>query len=287
MTHESQRSMNHGTTAPLHHRTTAPPHYGTALITGASEGIGHALARLMAADGWNLVVTARREELLGELAADLMSRFEMRVEIISADLSQPQAPELLISQIENRGIALDALVNNAGFGYYGSFKDQDLTRLEAMVEVNIQALMRLTRLVLPGMIARGRGRMMNIASTASFQPVPLSGVYAATKAFVLSFSLALTEELRGSGVSVSCVCPGVTRTGFQRAAGADYLERAKGKVMSPEEVAQIGYRAMMKGRPLVVTGVPNKLMAFGTRLAPKMLVTRLARKIMEGNLRGK
>jgi hypothetical protein len=255
-----------------------------ALITGASEGIGLELARLMASEGWNLILVARREAILREISTELFRRHSVICEAIAADLAIPASPERIHHITQAKGLKIDALINNAGFGYYGFFQEQNIDRLAAMVEVNITALMRLTRLFLPDMLARGSGMIMNIASTASYQPVPLSGVYAATKAFVLSWSLALAEELKGTGVTVTTVCPGVTRTGFQKAAGADYLERARGRVMTAEEVAQIGYRAMMKGKRLVVAGLHNKMMAQGNRLASHALAAKVAKMVMEGNL---
>jgi len=236
----------------------------------------------MAADGWNLILVARRGEILSQLAGDLIAKYGVKAAVITADLSKPEAAGEIVAKLADHNVKIDALINNAGFGYYGWIVEQDIEPLERMIEVNISSLLRLTRLIVPGMKERGRGWVMNVASTASFQAVPSSGVYAATKAFVLSFSVALSTELTGTGVSVTCLCPGVTRTGFARVAGAKHLDTDFRGAMTAKDVAQQGYQAMIKGKQIVVTGGINKFLALATRFAPRSFAAKLAMKVMKG-----
>lgn len=253
----------------------------TALITGASEGIGRELARVMAKEGWNLVLVARREEILTELAAGLIVEHGVKCAVIAVDLAEPESVGMIAQKLRERNVAVDALINNAGFGRYGLFADVDETAFRSMIEVNVTALTNLTRAMLPGMIERKRGWVMNVGSTASFQPVPFSAVYGATKAFVLSFSEALATELEGTGVTVTCVCPGVTETGFARVAGASKQEVDFRGALSAGEVARLGYAAMMKGKRTVVTGGMNAVLAFGTRLISRKMAAGIAFKLMK------
>jgi len=252
----------------------------TALITGASEGIGLELAKVMAAKQWDLVLVARREDVLARLAADLILRYGIAAAVLPADLSEPQAPVEIYAKLQRQGILPDALINNAGFGYYGMFAGQEWDRLDRMLQVNIAALTHLTNLFLPAMIERGSGRIINVASTASFQAVPTNAVYAATKAYVLSISEALATELQGTGVTVTCLCPGVTITGFQRVAGAEHLSKDFRGAMDAATVAKEGYRAMMQGRRLFINGGMNRTLAFLTRFAPRRLATEAAFRVM-------
>ncbi len=253
----------------------------TALITGASEGIGYELAKIMAADGWNLVLVARREDILRDLATNLILKHGIKCAAVPADLSNPKSVTNIIEKLSDHKVKIDALINNAGFGYYGMFDGQTFEPLQSMIEVNISSLISLTKAFLPGMIERKHGLVMNVASTAAFQPVPTNAVYGATKAFVLSFSEALATELKGTGVTVTCLCPGVTRTGFARVAGADHLDVDFRGAMSADGVARLGYRAMMAGRRTVVTGGMNKFLAFCTRLAPRSLAANVAFALMK------
>lgn len=253
----------------------------TALITGASEGIGRELARIMAADGWNLVLVARREDLLANLATSLIVEYNVKCAVIAADLADPKIVPKITEKLSERKVAIDALINNAGFGQYGLFAKVDDAPFRSMVEVNITALIGLTRALLPEMIERGRGRVMNVASTAAFQPIPTNAIYGATKAFVLSFSEALATELTGTGVTVTCLCPGVTRTGFARVAGASHLDTDFRGAMSAEEVARQGYDAMMAGKRTIVTGRVNAFLAFCTRLVPRSLAANIAYRLMK------
>ena len=188
---------------------------GTALITGASSGIGLELAKLFARDGYELVLVARRVERLEELGRELTQRHGVRCHTISVDLAQPDAAAEIVRRLEGAGPAVDVLVNNAGFGVLGPLATTEPETAGRMIRVNIEALTQLTRALLPGMLARRRGRILNVASTAGFAPGPLMAVYYATKAYVISFSEALAEELRGTGVTVTVLCPGPTRTEFQ------------------------------------------------------------------------
>jgi len=256
-----------------------------ALITGASSGIGAELARIHASRGGDLIVTARRQKELERLKADLESRHGSRVHVIVKDLVEPDAPQAIYDDLSSRGLRIDYLINNAGFGYYGLFYQQDWARNEAMIKVNILALAALTRLFLPDMIARRSGRILNVASMAGFLPGPLQAVYYATKAFVVSFSEAIANELAGAGVTVTALCPGPVETEFARQAGT-LDARGFARMASACEVAQAGYDAMLRGRTMIVPCLLNKLTIHGLlRLAPRSLATRISRSLMEKRLR--
>ena len=251
----------------------------TALITGASGGIGLDLARLLAADKYNLILVARNADKLGQIAVELRDKHKIQAVAVPIDLADPAAPEELFHLLEERGIGIDVLINNAGFGTHGLFADSDPVAELQMIQVNIVALVHLTRLLLPGMIANQRGRIMNVASTAAFQPGPFMAGYYASKAFVLSFSEAIASELQGSGVTVTALCPGPTDTGFQKRAGVEDSPLFKWNTMNSVDVARIGYQGMLKGKRVVITGFKNKTLAFATRFAPRNLVTSIARKL--------
>lgn len=255
---------------------------GTVLITGASGGIGLELARLFARDGWNLVLVARRADRLDALAGELRGRFGVSAEVIPADLSVPGAPGEIDAALRAPSIEVDVLVNNAGFGVYGPFAATGLEAELGMIQVNVTSLTHLTKLLLPGMIRRRRGRILNVASTAAFQPGPLMAAYYATKAYVLSFSEALSEELEGSGVIVTALCPGPARTGFQAAAGmqSSKLFRRIG-VLDAVTVARAGYAGLMKGKRVVVPGLVNRVLAQSVRFAPRRLLTAIVRRMQE------
>jgi len=253
---------------------------GTALITGASSGIGADLARLFAREGHDLVLVARDEARLRALGDDVARRDGIRAEVMAVDLADPGAPREIIRRLGEREIVLDVLVNNAGFGTYGPFAATDLGRQLQMLQVNVVALTHLTGLVLPAMLSRRRGRILNVASTAAFQPGPFMAVYYATKAYVLHFTEALAAELgEGTGVSVTALCPGPTRTGFQAAAGIEGTRLLRSAlVMESEAVARAGYRGLMEGKPVVIPGVKNRMVAWAVRLLPRAAVTRLVRR---------
>ena len=255
---------------------------GTALITGASSGIGLELAKLFARDGYDLVLVARRREKLETLGKDLTTRHGIRCTAIAADLADPTAPAEIARQLAAASVAVDVLVNNAGFGELGLFADTDLDTVRRMIEVNVTALTVLTKLFLPGMLARRRGRILNVASTAGFAPGPLMAVYYATKAYVISVSEALSEELRGSGVSVTVLCPGPTITEFQAVAHMESarLFRMPG-VMDAQSVARAGYAGLMRGKRMVVPGLLNQVLPLVIRFSPRAMVVRVARFFQE------
>ncbi len=251
----------------------------TALITGASSGIGLDLARLFAKDGHDVVLVARSEGKLREIAAELERVFGVTAHVIVADLAQADAPRRVVEQLP---VAIDVLVNNAGLGVAGPFAERDLDKQLEMIAVNVAALTALTGLLLPPMIARRRGRVLNVASTAAFQPGPLMAVYYATKAYVLSFSEAIADELRDSGVTVTALCPGPTATGF--AAAAEMTESRLFNVMKPSssaDVARAGYEGMKRGKRIVIPGVKNWMVAESVRFSPRRMVTTIARKLQE------
>jgi len=248
-----------------------------AVVTGASAGIGLTLARQLAAAGAHLVLTARRKDRLDELAARLHAEHGTSVEVCPADLAQPEAPEAIFSFTQGKGIAVDVLVNNAGFGAYGGFQEIPVARQLEMVQVNVSAVVHLTHLYLPAMLARRRGYILILASTAGFQAVPYIATYAATKSFDLFFAEALSEEVRGTGVQVTALCPGATSTEFQQVAQQpDYSFRSP---ENPEQVARVGLDALARGKPLVISGTRNRVMMESQRLAPRRLVTSMAAKI--------
>lgn len=253
----------------------------TALVTGASSGIGEALARVHAERGGNLVVVARRQEKLETLKAELENAHGITVHVLPKDLTDPDAPRQIHDELDARGVPVDYLINNAGFGYRGLFHEQDWTQNEAMIKLNILALAGLTHTFLPQMIDRGSGRVLNVASMAGFVPGPLQAVYYATKAFVISFSEAVANELAGTGVTVTVLCPGPTETEFTRRAemvGVRLLE----KMASAREIAQVGYNAMLKGKTVVVPGLFSKFTIHGLlRLSPRRLTTGISRALME------
>jgi uncharacterized protein len=252
----------------------------TVLITGASGGIGYELAKLFARDHYNLVLVARSREKLAHIANELQQH-AVTVKTIVLDLAAPPAPKFLFDQLHNEGIAVDVLINNAAFGVHGKFAQMPEPEILGQIELNIAALTKLTRLFLPPMIARRSGRIMNVASTAGFQAGPLMAVYYASKAYVISFSEAIANELRNSGVTVTCFCPGATHTGFARRAGIEESRIFKLGAMNAEKVALDGYRAVMEGRGLAISGAHNWVVAQSTRFAPRKMVTAVSRWIAE------
>lgn len=250
----------------------------TALITGASNGIGLDLARLFAKDGYDLFLVARREDRLREIAAELERDHAITATVIAADLSRPDAPDAVIAATNHAQI--DVLVNNAGIGFQGRFDQLDLQRQMDTVQVNVSALTHLTRLVLPAMVARNSGRILNVGSTSAFQPGPMMAVYYATKAYVLSLSEALSEELAETGVTITALCPGPTQTGFAEAADMTKTRLFTSRPpMDSMAVAREGYAAMKKGQRIVVTGALNKILAQSVRLTPRRVVTKITKMI--------
>lgn len=253
---------------------------GFALITGASSGIGLEFAKLCAAGGYDVVLLARRATRLDQLAADLAKAHGVKARALAADLSDPTAPPAIFAQLS--GTPIDILINNAGFGAFGEFATMPEEQIFGQINLNIIALTQLTKLFLPAMVQRRSGRIMNVASTAGFQPGPLMAVYYATKAYVISFSEAIANELANSGVTVTCFCPGATHTGFATRAGNDKSRLFKQLgAMSAERVALDGYRAVMEGRTLAISGAQNWLVAQSTRFGPRKLVTAISRWVTE------
>jgi uncharacterized protein len=253
----------------------------TALITGASFGIGLELARIFAREGHNLVLVARNADKLRQLASELEKAHGTRSLILATDLTEPGAPAYLIDQTTRADIQVDVLVNNAGFGQYGLFAENDLEECLRQIQLNVTALTHLTRLYLPAMIERESGRILNVASTAAFQPGPLMAVYFATKAYVLHLSEALSNELKGTGVTVTCLCPGATATEFHKRAKATGQRMLKFGSMDARTVAEDGYRALMAGKPVVISGFKNWLVAQSVRFSPRSLVAAIARATQE------
>jgi len=251
----------------------------TVLVTGASSGIGLELARCFAADGCRLVLIARKGNVLEEVAAELRKAHKIQAQVFTADLAQPEAPVRLLAHLQSAGLKVDVLVNNAGFGAQGKFAELPLERQLAMLQVNITSLTHLTGLLLPGMIERRRGGVLNVASTAAFQPGPGMAVYYASKAYVLSFSEALAEELAGTGVTVTAVCHGPTTTNFGIAANMKTLGLVQKVSMTAEAVARQGHRAYRDGKVVVINGFRNAFPAFLVRLLPRAVVRKIARRL--------
>jgi hypothetical protein len=248
----------------------------TALVTGASTGIGRAFAERLAADGADLVLVARRQELLDALADRLRDQHGVSVHVLPSDLSVPGAARSLIDRLDAAGVVVDLLVNNAGFATHGDVATADVTRLLEQVELNCISVVDLTARLLPGMLARGRGAIVNVASTVAFQPVPHMAVYGATKAFVLSFTEALWSEVRSGGVQVLAVCPGATDTPFFDVVGAE--EAGAGRRRSPEQVVDTAMRALARGGPSVVDGRLNTLVSRLPRLLSRRTVLGIAER---------
>ena len=252
----------------------------TALITGASGGIGLELARCFARGGYKLVLVARTAEALDKAAASFTSEFGVSVVPIAHDLGRPGAGAELAQILNARGLDIDVLVNNAGFGAAGPFETSGREAQLGMIDLNVRALVELTHLFWPRILAKKRGGVLNVASTAAFQPGPFMAVYCATKAFVLSFTEALWEEARGTGVHVSCLCPGPTESGFHKRAGTDKTWLHRGGMMSAARAAELGYRAFQANRRVKVAGTGNAIMAGTVGFVPRGIVLRVARQLL-------
>jgi len=249
----------------------------TVLITGASSGIGREFAERFAADKANLVLVARSEDKLDQLAAKLRQQAGVDVRVIAKDLTDPAAPQAISDQLDADGVSVDVLVNNAGFGAAGTVAGLPLERQINMIELNVTVLTHLTRLFLPGMLRRRRGGVLNVASTAAFQPGPHMAVYFATKAYVLSFTEALAVELSGTPVRATCLAPGPTHTGFGAEAGMENSRLFKLGAMDPRTVAAAGHRAFRRGKVIVVPGLRNKLGTLSARFVPRAVVRRFVK----------
>lgn len=265
---------------------STPVYRQTALVTGASGGIGLELAKLLAKDGFNLILVDIRARELAE-SRDILQGIhpEIVIETIQEDLSKPEAAAHIHDLVSGNGAGVDVLINNAGFGTFGNFWDTDWAREARMLNLHVLTLTHMTKLFLAGMLSRGRGHILNVSSVAGFQPSPLMAVYNASKAYVLSFSEAIANELKGTGIRVTVLCPGLTRTGFQATVGVGKPEMTASNWISssPEEVARIGYEAMKKGKTVAIPGWLNYFLAHAHRFLPRNTVTGLVRKVQEKN----
>src|SRR6266568_282065 len=253
-----------------------------ALITGASEGIGRELAKCFAGHKHHLILVARSEEKLKRLAGEISTAHGVCGSSIVQDLSDPDGAPNVRKRVQELSLAVDFLVNNAGVGTYGLFAETDLERELRMMQLNMVSLTALTKLFLPEMLKRRQGRILNVASTAAFQPGPLMAVYYASKAYVLSFSEALANELRGTGVNVTALCPGPTESGFQKRANMEDSKLFSGrKIMDAATVARAGYRGLMAGKTVVIPGIRNRLLVETIRFSPRSMVTQIVRNMQE------
>lgn len=256
-------------------------HKETVLITGASGGIGKELAELFAKEGRNLVLVARSMENLMEVKKEIESKYNVTITIFSKDLSIEAEIVSLFDEVNEQNLQIDYLVNNAGFGLYGEFINTDLGKELNMIDLNIRTVTHLTKLFLPGMVERNNGGVMNIASTASFQPGPLMSVYYATKAYVLSFTEALQNEMKGTNIRITAVCPGPTETNFGNRASMHESRLFQGAIGDVKDVAKTAYDGFFSGKTIVIPGLSNKLLAGSVRFMPRKFVTSIVRKIQE------
>lgn len=260
----------------------SPEEKPVALITGASRGIGLELAKECAKHGHDVVLVARRQDALEAAAGAIEGKYSVRATVIAADVSNADARAEIFSSTQDQKIEIGLLINNAGFGLGGEFLETDIERELEMIQVNVAAPTHLTKLFLPAMVKRRSGRIMQVASTASFQPGPLMSVYYASKAYLLSFSQAIAEELRNTGVTVTALCPGATATDFAETAQVSNTRLfQKLGVANAEDIARYGYKAMMRGDRVAIHGWRDKLMVQSERLAPRRLVTAIARRVQE------
>ncbi|MBI3233458.1 MAG: SDR family oxidoreductase [Bacteroidetes bacterium] len=254
----------------------------TALITGASNGIGLELAKVHAQHGDNLVLVARNLSKLNELKTEIEKQYKVEVYVIGKDLAKHNSAQEVYDEIKTKNIEIDYLINNAGFGDFGMFTETDWNKEEQMIDLNIKTLTQFTKLFVKDMAKRKSGKIMNVASTAAFQSGPTMAVYYATKAYVLSFSEALSNEVSDKGVTVTILCPGATESGFQAAAEMQESKLVKGrKLPSSKEVAIYGYNAMMKGKVIAIHGLMNAIMANAVRFIPRAWVVKVTRMIQD------
>ena len=249
----------------------------TALITGASEGIGYELVKLFAKDGYDCVLAARNKQKMDQLAAEVEKRFGITTRVIAKDLSLPESAQEIFDELNTAGILVDVLINNAGLGLCGDFAKSDMNMNMHLLQVNLLTLTKLTWLFLPGMLKRKSGKIMNVGSIASFAPSPNFALYNASKAYVLFFSEALREELKGTGVSVTCLCPGATATHWQARAGAVGIRLNKLRRVDAKTVAETGYKGLMKNKRVVIPGLDNKITVLSSQLAPRAMILKVTR----------
>ena len=255
-----------------------------ALVTGASSGFGYEFCHLLAEDGYDLVVVARRKEKLDELATIIQQKYARTVHVLVVDLTEDSSTEKLYQSIKGQGIQIEVLINNAGVGRFGNFHEMDQQSDDEMIKLNISALTSLTKLFVKDMIKNGSGRILNVASLAAFQPAgPMMAVYYASKAYVLSFTRSLRSELKGTGVTITALCPGPTRTEFGQTDHVQTTRMFKIANTSSRQVAEAGYNAMMKNRATVVPGLLNKLLAIGGELPPRIIALQINKFLLGGN----
>ncbi|MFW6288054.1 MAG: SDR family NAD(P)-dependent oxidoreductase [bacterium] len=252
----------------------------TVLITGASSGIGMEFSRLFASEGYDLILVARRENILKELSRELIKGYKIRVSILSVDLSLETAAEDIFEEIKDRGLSVDILINNAGLSIYGGFSKTDLEDELNLIKVNMISLTKLTKLAVREMLKKGSGKILNIGSTASFGPGPLNAIYCASKAYVLSFSEAIAKELEDTDISVTTLCPGATETEFAENAGITETRLFKSSTMSAKKVVRVGYKAMLRGKRIVIPGLYNKILIFSIRFIPRLMVLNISKRLM-------
>ena len=254
----------------------------TVLITGASSGIGLNFSHKFAGSGHDVILVARSEEKLRTLSQEIENQYGVKAYVFKADLSKPEASKKLYEEIKAKGIRVDILINNAGFGLFGEFEETDISKELDMIQVNITALTELSKYFGKEMVSRKSGQILNVASTAAFQPGPLMAVYYATKAYVLSFSEALANEWEPHGVKVTALCPGATRTGFSDAAELQSSKLFQSGVMSVEEVVEEGYKQMMtNNKTVIIPGIKNRMLTHSIRFMPRKMVTNIVRKVQE------
>lgn len=253
----------------------------TVLITGASSGIGLEFATLFAKDGFHLVLNARNESRLQEIANELTTKYGVKITVAAKDLGIPESADELTSELASAGIEVDVLINNAGFAAYGPFNETSWKEEKDMIQVNITALTALTKQLLPGMIKRNSGKILNVASTAAFQPGPLMAVYYATKAYVLSFSEAVNYELRNTDVSVTALCPGATATNFEKRANLESSRLFQSGAMDARDVALEGYKALNEKKSLEIPGFKNKALANLVRFLPRKSVLKIVHYVQD------
>jgi short-subunit dehydrogenase len=252
----------------------------TALVTGASNGIGRELAKTLARNGHDVVLVARDAQKLDQLANDLKTEFGITTKVMPKDLSISTSAQEIFDELQKEGIRINILVNNAGFDVYGNFRETDLVKELQMIQVNLTTLTQLTKLFLKDMAEQGYGRILNLGSTGSFVPSPLNAVYSATKAYVLSFSEAIAEELHGTGVTVTVMCPGATKTEFHKRAKMESVRLLTFGVMDAKTVAEAGYRAMMAGKGSLVPGLYNKVQVLSARFVPRSFSAKTAKMML-------
>ncbi len=259
----------------------------TALITGASRGIGLAFAKVFAKENYSLILTARSEDELNQIKQELITKHNVDVVVLSHDLTKSEEVQQLFDQVQQQNLTVDVLVNNAGYGDHGEFANRDWEKLQGMILLNNLALTHLTHLFLPKMIQRGQGKILNVSSTAAFQPGPMMAVYFATKAYVLSFSEAIAAETEDTGVTVTVLCPGPTQSNFGQVAGMDKVPGMSDSVTSDkfpsaDEVAKYGYKALQKGEVVTVHGALNKVLTFMPRLTPRPVIRKGVKTFLSG-----